>query len=337
MDYFNLFLKPEQGIPQWFPGPPNPSDSNSLVVRDDHMVNLLETVKQVGATNVNVLISGESGTGKSTLARQIHRLSPRALNPLIEVNCGALAETLLESELFGHVRGAFTGAVRDKVGKFERAHCGTLFLDDINSASLGMQTKLLRAIEDGIIERVGGNTSIKVDSRIISAANTDLLKEVSNSKFREDLYYRINVVCLDIPPLRERKSEIPAMIEFFIRRYNTIHGKRIKGINQESLEKAMAYHWPGNVRELENAVERAVVLCNANSICLNLNSLSKVKQWTNHLNHGSLSAAIDKYESEILLTTLTNFQWDFKKVVDYLKIGRSTLFNKIKKHNIVRP
>lgn len=336
MDYFNLFHKPEIGIQPWVPGPPNPADSNSLVVRDDHMVELLETVKQVGTTNVNVLLCGESGTGKSTLARLIHRLSSRAQNALIEVNCGALAETLLESELFGHVRGAFTGAVRDKVGKFERAHGGTLFLDDINSASLGMQTKLLRAIEDGIIERVGGNTPIKVDSRIISATNTDLLKEVSNHKFREDLYYRINVVCLDIPPLRQRKNEIPAMIEFFIKRYNAIHGKRVKGINQESLEKTISYHWPGNVRELENAVERAVVLCNSNSVCLNINSLSKLRHATSHLSHSSLSTAIDEYEKEILLTTLANFQWDFKKVVDYLKIGRSTLFHKIKKHNIVR-
>ena len=336
MDHLNLFLRPEQGIQPWIQGPPNPSDSNSLVVRDDHMVELLDTVKQVGATNVNVLICGESGTGKSTLARLIHRLSNRAQNHLIEVNCGALAETLLESELFGHVRGAFTGAVRDKIGKFEKAHGGTLFLDDINSASLGMQTKLLRAIEDGIIERVGGNASIKVDSRIISAANTDLLKEVSNHKFREDLYYRINVVCLEVPPLRQRKNEIPAMVEFFIERYNAIHGKRVKGIGPESLEKIMAYHWPGNVRELENAVERAVVLCNSNSICLNLNSLSRHRHATSHLSHNSLSTAIDEYEKEILLATLNNFQWDFKKAVDYLKIGRSTLFHKIKKHNIVR-
>jgi transcriptional regulator with PAS, ATPase and Fis domain len=333
---YNLFIRPEQEIQPWLAGQPNPSDSNSLVVRDDHMVALMRTVKKVGATNVNALICGESGTGKSTLARLIHRLSPRVQNPLIEVNCGALAETLLESELFGHVRGAFTGAVRDKVGKFERAHGGTLFLDDINSASLGMQTKLLRAIEDGIIERVGGNTPIKVDARIISAANTDLLTEVSNHKFREDLYYRINVVSLDIPPLRQRKSEIPAMIEFFIERYNAIHGKRIRRINEESMEKAMAFHWPGNVRELENAVERAVVLCNANSICLNLNSLSKLRHATGHLCHRSLSNAIDEYEKEILLATLNNFQWDFKKVVDCLKIGRSTLFHKIKKHNIVR-
>ncbi|MDD5640191.1 MAG: sigma-54 dependent transcriptional regulator [Syntrophales bacterium] len=313
-----------------------PQGLSSFVVYDPYMEDLMSVVKMAGSTNVNVLICGESGTGKSTLARIIHHLSPRSDGPLVEVNCGALAETLLESELFGHVRGAFTGAIRDKVGKFEKAHEGTIFLDDINSASLGMQTKLLRVIEDGIIERVGANGPIKVDVRIISATNKELLTEVDNGRFREDLFYRINVVCLKIPPLVQRKSEIPYLIDFFISKYNLLHHKNVKGIVNESLAKALSYSWPGNVRELENTVERAVVLCNSNFICLDLDNLYKDDLQKNSSISKPLSQCIQEYEKELLLKALKEYRWDVKAVSKHLSIGRSTLFNKIKKYCIVK-
>ncbi len=323
-------------MPAYFPNLTAPHGLSSFVFYDPYMEELMSVVKMAGSTNVNVLICGESGTGKSTLARIIHHLSPRSEGSLVEVNCGALAETLLESELFGHVRGAFTGAIRDKVGKFEKAHEGTIFLDDINSASLAMQTKLLRVIEDGVIERVGANGPIKVDVRIIAATNKDLLKEVENHRFREDLFYRINVVCLKIPPLNQRKSDIPHLIEFFITKYNLLHNKSVKCISNESLSRALSYSWPGNVRELENTVERAVVLCNGDSTLLELDNLHKNDPQERSSIPKSLSQSVQDYEKELLLKALKDHRWNIREVTKHLDIGRSTLFNKIKKYCIVK-
>lgn len=218
-------------------------------------------VRLVAPTKATVLLVGETGTGKELIARAIHHLSPRADGPYIRVNCGALTETLLESELFGHVKGAFTGAVDNKTGRFEAAHTGTIFLDEIASMSPKLQVKLLRVLQDQEFERVGDSRTIRVDTRVIAATNVQLEAEVEAGRFRDDLYYRLNVVPIYLPPLRERKEDIPALAEFFLRRYCQENQKDIKGIEPPAMELLMQHDWPGNVRELENDIERAVVLC----------------------------------------------------------------------------
>ncbi|HVY47697.1 MAG TPA: sigma-54 dependent transcriptional regulator [Minicystis sp.] len=225
------------------------------------MVKLLRLVEQVAPSRASVLIHGETGTGKELIAEMIHRASPRAKAPLVRLNCAALSESLLESELFGHEKGAFTGAVARREGRFEQANGGTVFLDEVSEIPMPTQVKLLRFLQERTFERVGGNETLKVDVRILAATNRDLRKRIEEGLFREDLYYRLNVVTLEIPPLRERQSDIPELATFFLRRYAQENGKRIEGFSDDALASLSAYAWPGNVRELENAIERAVVLC----------------------------------------------------------------------------
>ena len=232
----------------------------TLVFGDRKMDQLLGLVHTIADTMATVLITGESGTGKSMLAHYIHRHSHRREGPFVKISCGSLSETLLESELFGHVRGSFTGAIRDKKGKFEEANGGTIFLDDINSASPNLQIKFLRVLQEKIIEPVGGNVPIQTDVRIITATNTSLQDEVAKQNFREDLYYRINVVSFTIPPLRDRLSDIEPLANHFINQFNRVHHREIKGISKSALQICLQYPWPGNVRELENVIERAVIL-----------------------------------------------------------------------------
>jgi DNA-binding NtrC family response regulator len=213
-----------------------------------------------------VLITGESGTGKELVANAIHQRSPRANGPFIKLHCAALAESLLESELFGHERGSFTGAMARKDGRFQLADGGTLFLDEIGEISPAIQVKLLRFLQEHEFERVGGTQTIRVDVRVIAATNRNLGEEIAKGRFREDLYYRLNVVALEMPPLRDRRTDIPALAKFFVDRYAKENGKAIEGISPETLELLSAYDWPGNVRELENAIERAVVLATGTSI-----------------------------------------------------------------------
>jgi DNA-binding NtrC family response regulator len=212
------------------------------------------------------LITGESGTGKELVANAIHARSPRANGPFVKLHCAALAETLLESELFGHERGAFTGAMARKDGRFSIADGGTLFLDEIGEISPSIQVKLLRFLQEHEFERVGGTQTIKVDVRVIAATNRNLVEEVKAGRFREDLYYRLNVVTLDMPPLRERKTDIPALAKFFLDRYAKDNSKPVEAFAPQTLELLMSYDWPGNVRELENAIERAVVLTSGNQV-----------------------------------------------------------------------
>jgi DNA-binding NtrC family response regulator len=219
-------------------------------------------VEQVGPTKASVLVAGESGTGKELIAEAIHAASPRSSKPFIRLHCAALAESLLESELFGHERGAFTGAVTRREGRFKQADGGTLFLDEIGEIPGGTQVKLLRFLQERTFERVGGNETLKVDVRIIAATNRDLQAEIKKGTFREDLYYRLNVVTVELPPLRERKGDVGALASFFLRRYAAENGRTIEGFSDDALAKLTAYAWPGNVRELENVIERAVVLCN---------------------------------------------------------------------------
>ncbi len=225
------------------------------------MVKLLRLIEQVAPSRASVLIQGETGTGKELVAEMIHRASPRAKAPLVRLNCAALSESLLESELFGHEKGSFTGAITRREGRFELAAGGTFFLDEVSEIPLATQVKLLRFLQERTFERVGGNETLKVDVRILAASNRDLRQRIAEGLFREDLYYRLNVVTLEIPPLRERVSDIPELAMFFLRRYAQENGKRIDGFSDEALRALAGYAWPGNVRELENAVERAVVLC----------------------------------------------------------------------------
>jgi DNA-binding NtrC family response regulator len=237
-----------------------------IVTNDARMKELLELVAQVGPSRASVLVVGESGTGKELIAEAIHNASNRAGKPFVRLNCAALAESLLESELFGHERGAFTGAVARREGRFKQADGGSLFLDEISEIPQGTQVKLLRFLQERTFERVGGNETVKVDVRVIAATNKNLEAEIKNGTFREDLFYRLNVVSLELPPLRERKGDVPALASFFLRRYAAENGRTIEGFSHEALERLSAYGWPGNVRELENVVERAVVLCDGPQI-----------------------------------------------------------------------
>jgi len=237
-----------------------------IVTHDPKMLEVLELVQQVGPSRASVLISGESGTGKELIAESVHSASTRAQKPFVRLNCAALAEGLLESELFGHERGAFTGAVGRREGRFKQADGGTLFLDEISEISPGTQVKLLRFLQERAFERVGGNETLKVDVRVIAATNKKLQEEIKKGTFREDLFYRLNVVAIELPPLRDRKADVPALATFFLRRYAAENGRTIEEISGEALGRLMSYAWPGNVRELENVIERAVVLCDGSKI-----------------------------------------------------------------------
>ncbi|MBW8879724.1 MAG: sigma-54-dependent Fis family transcriptional regulator, partial [Acidobacteria bacterium] len=221
---------------------------------------VFKTVMQIASSRASVLITGESGTGKELIAAAVHEHSPRAGGPFVKLHCAALAETLLESELFGHERGSFTGAAGRRDGRFQQANHGTLFLDEIGEISPSVQVKLLRFLQEREFERVGGNETITVDVRVIAATNRDLRQLVAEGKFREDLFYRLNVIAVDMPSLRERPSDVPLLAGFFLRKYAEENGKKIESFSDDALERLAAYHWPGNVRELENVVERAVVL-----------------------------------------------------------------------------
>ncbi|MEJ2670621.1 MAG: sigma-54 dependent transcriptional regulator [Deltaproteobacteria bacterium] len=314
---------------------------DTLVFGDRKMAQLLEMVHTIADTMATVLITGESGTGKSMLAQYIHTHSHRRDSSFGKISCGSLSETLLESELFGHVRGAFTGAIRDKKGKFEEAHGGTIFLDDINCASSALQIKLLRVLQEKVIERVGGNVPIQTDVRIITATNASLEEEVAKQNFREDLYYRINVVNFTIPPLRERLSDIEPLAAHFINHFNQIHHKEIKGITKSALQYCLQYPWPGNVRELENVVERAVILSPGEFIVpeslpakITERKPTVTKESIKNL---TLEEALDRAEKQILLETLESASWNRQLSARTLGISRTTLFNKMRRFQLVDP
>jgi DNA-binding NtrC family response regulator len=313
----------------------------NFVFGDRKMDELLEMVHAIADTMATVLITGESGTGKSLLAHYIHSNSSRKAGPFIKISCGSLSETLLESELFGHVRGSFTGALRDKKGKFEEAHGGTIFLDDINCASPNLQIKFLRVLQEKVIERVGGNSPIQVDVRIITATNTSLQEEVAAQRFREDLYYRINVVHLGIPPIRERLSDIEPLIEHFINHFNKVHHRALKGISRSALQICLQYHWPGNVRELENVIERAVILSQGEFIVPDSLPPQVIGGGGSHLTvelaHLTLDEAMDRAEKQILLQTLESLNWNRQVTARSLGISRTTLFNKMKRFELADP
>lgn len=247
-------------------GPPIPS----LIGSSRAMEEVYRVTRRVARSNASVLLLGETGVGKELIATAIHQLSNRASGPFVKVNCGALSESLLESELFGHVRGSFTGAVNNRIGRFEAADTGTIFLDEINSTTLHLQVKLLRVLQEHEFERVGDTQTIRVDTRVIAASNRNLMDQVEAERFREDLYWRLNVVPVEIPPLRMRREDIPALVTHFLNYYNEANDRYVVHIQREAMEALQEYHWPGNVRELQNYVERAVVMAEGDELTLEL-------------------------------------------------------------------
>ncbi|MEY4674681.1 MAG: hypothetical protein RL148_2465 [Planctomycetota bacterium] len=315
---------------------------DNLVGTDPRMQAIFKTVKAVAETRTTVLITGESGTGKTLLARSLHALSQRRNGPFVEVNCGALPESLLESELFGHVRGAFTGATRDRAGKFEAANGGTIFLDEIGTSSPAFQVKLLRVLQDRVIERVGDTQSLTVDVRLVLATNLDLEKAVREGRFREDLYYRIHVVALEMPPLRARPGDVPFLAEHFLRRFRTDHGKEIEGFTPAAMQALCAAPWPGNVRQLENVVERAVVLCTAHHLdVVDLPPAILPRSPSGPSSvvvAGSpilpLRHALEGPEKQFIEQALQHCSGNRERAAELLGINRSTLFAKLRKYGI---
>jgi DNA-binding NtrC family response regulator len=234
------------------------------------MQEVYRTTRRVARSNASVLLLGETGTGKELIANAIHRLSNRSTGPFVRVNCGALSDSLLESELFGHVRGAFTGAVGNRIGRFEAAHTGSIFLDEINSTTVHLQVKLLRVLQEHEFERVGDTQTVRVDTRVIAASNRNLMQEVEEERFREDLYWRLNVVPIEIPPLRMRREDLPALVTHFLNYYNEANDRYVVHIQHEAMEALTDYYWPGNVRELQNYIERAVVMAEGDELTVSL-------------------------------------------------------------------
>ena len=247
-------------------GPPIPG----LIGSSPAMEEVYRVTRRAARSNASVLLLGETGTGKELIATALHRLSQRGSGPLVKVNCGALSESLLESELFGHVRGAFTGAVANRTGRFEAAHTGSIFLDEINSTSSMLQVKLLRVLQEREFERVGDTQTLSVDVRVIAASNKDLMVEVQEERFREDLYWRLNVVPIQIPPLRERREDIPELVAYFLNYYNEANDRYVVHIQKEAMAAMQEYYWPGNVRELQNYLERAIVMADGDELTVDL-------------------------------------------------------------------
>lgn len=322
----NIYLKQELEL----------SVEHGFVVGDSSaMQGVMELVNKVSATDTTVLITGESGTGKEVIARMIHKLSDRRNNPFVVVDCGALVESLFESELFGHEKGSFTGAIATKHGKFEIANGGTIFLDEVSNISLNIQAKLLRVIQEKEVTRVGSLRTIKIDVRIIAATNKDLSEYVSEGKFREDLYYRLNVVPINVPPLRHRKGDVPLLAMHFLEKYKKKVKKNVSSISKQAMRALIEYDWPGNVRELENTIERAVVLSKGNIIepaDLIYHGLSVKGIQFNPLVTGFKS--LEEIEKEYINRMLEAFHNNKTKVAEMLGIDRKTLRAKMKKYKL---
>ncbi len=289
-----------------------------------------EMVEKIAESRSTVLISGESGTGKELIARSIHFQSPRQNEPFVKINCAALPEGLIESELFGHEKGAFTGAMKNRSGKFELASGGTLLLDEISEMPVGVQAKLLRVLQEREINKVGGDDPIEVDVRIVATTNRDLEEEIEKGTFREDLYYRLNVFHLQLPPLRERKSDIPEMVKHFITKFNEENGFTVEGASQDALDQLVQYDWPGNVRELENAIERAVVLTRSGLIAAS--NLSAGRQASGRGGGLRAGMTVAEAERELIFKTLDHCDQNRTKAARMLGISIRTLRNKLSEY-----
>ncbi len=302
----------------------------NIIAKSSKMQRLIELIKVVGKSNATILITGESGTGKELVARAIHSQSHRRNKPFVAVSCAALPESLLESELFGHEKGSFTGAYTQKKGKFEFANGGTLFLDEIGEMSSNIQVHLLRVLEEKEFTRVGGNELLRVDVRVISATNKDLRKAMEKQEFREDLYYRLNIVNIDLPPLSERKEDIPLLAEHFLNKFASENRKEITGFSTDAIEFLLDYDWPGNVRELENAIERAVILAKDSVV-----SIADLPQ--NNMSSACSTAPrknLKAIEKEHILNILCDTNENYSEAARVLGISRMTLYKKVREYDL---
>jgi two-component system response regulator HydG len=313
----------------------NTAEFSGIIGKDPQMQNIYRLIEDIAPTDATVLIQGESGTGKELVARAIHRQSLRRSQPFIVINCSAYPSTLLESELFGHEKGAFTGAIRQKIGRFEQADGGTVFLDEIGEIAPSAQIKLLRVLQSHKFERVGGEETLKVDVRILAATNKDLLKEVKEGSFREDLFYRLNVIPIQLPTLRARRNDIPLLARHFLRRFAAEQHKKIQDFNSEAMRRLLDYPWPGNVRELENSIEHTAILTKGNMV--------EISDLPAAICHAASSATSDspgtivENEKKLLQEVLEECGWNKKKAALQLGISRSTLYEKINKYQINKP
>lgn len=305
---------------------------SNIVGKSPEMEKIFETIKIVSPTDSTVMITGKSGTGKELVARAIHFNSKRSAKPFIAVNCGAIPETLIESELFGHKKGSFTGAVADKVGYFKAADGGTLFLDEISEMPIQLQVKLLRAIEQKEVTPVGTSTPLSVDVRYIASTNRDLMKEVDAGKFRKDLYYRMNVVEIHLPSLAERRADIPLLVDHFVEKYRNELRKDIRGVSNDVMLLLMQHEWKGEIRELENIVERAMIFCKGNIITAEdlPHFLHDPATLTVSSSVESLHGAMQEFEKQYILTVLRKYSFDKEKTAQVLKVSLPTLYRRIK-------
>lgn len=314
-------------------------DKSDIYTEDKAMAEVLNFVAKVADYDTTVLISGETGTGKELIARALHFSGKRAKGPFVAVNCGAIPEKLLESELFGHMKGAFTDAVRNKPGLFEEARGGTIFLDEIGELPLELQVKLLRVLQEGEIRRLGDTKDIKIDARVVAATVRDLEAEVKEGRFREDLFYRLNIIPIDIPPLRERRSDIPGLIEVFIDRYATKYSKAIEGISKDATTKLLSYGWPGNVRELENLIERGVILedsamLSPGSFPLDCLEGTQGKDTAYDLDTISIKKGTVALEKRLITRALGITKGNKTRAAELLEISHRALLYKIKGYNL---
>ncbi len=315
---------------------------NGIIGQSEKMQNIFSLVESIADSDSTIIINGETGTGKGLIARAIHKFSHRRSKPFVQINCGAIPENLLESELFGHVRGAFTGATAPKKGKFEIADGGTVFLDEIGDMSPDLQVKILRVLEEKEFEQVGGCKTIKVDVRVIAATHRDLEEEVQKGSFREDLFYRLFVIPITLPSLRERKSDIPLLISHFLKHFNEKNNRNVEGISEDAMTAIMNYSWKGNVREIKNMVEGLVVLKGEGLITLkDLPEKITMKKTSVSMpkidisQEGiCLSTAVSEFEKSLIVQCLEQTKWVKKKAAKLLQVNRTTLVEKIKRHHL---
>ena len=306
----------------------------SIIGKSSQMQKVFDMIKRVADSKASVLITGESGVGKELIANAIHNLSSRKEKPMIRVHCAALTETLLESELFGHEKGAFSGAVARKRGRFELANGGTIFLDEIGEINQNVQIKLLRVLQEKKFERVGGEETIEVDVRVVAATNKNLLEEIKNGNFREDLYYRLNVVHIEVPPLRERKEDIPLLVAEFIKTYAKENSKEIEGLDNKTRSILYNFDWPGNIRQLKNCIESAVVMCQGKIITVDDLPPGIVSTNENESIKIPLGIPMEEAEKIIITENLAYFKGNKSKTADVLQIGRKTLHRKLEEYNL---